>query len=150
MFPLLLLSLLHMSTDEGKKVRGEREVRAQKNKIKMIHIFWKSKNVLLFFRFVPPLLTYGGAVEQHLLEAAAIVIEGEVPRPRVHVLYEAGLLEAAQQEAFGGFGTWDWISQRPGQRLPVQQLHKVELETQITKKQQQEIQIGVEAARKNT
>lgn len=43
-------------------------------------------------------------MEQHLLQAAAVIVEGEVPRPRVHVLDEAGLLEAAQQEAFGGFG----------------------------------------------
>lgn len=59
-----------------------------------------------YFSFIlsPPPLTYGGAVEQHLLQAAAVVVEGEVPRPRVHVLDEAGLLEAAQQEAFGGFG----------------------------------------------
>lgn len=43
-------------------------------------------------------------MEQDLLQAAAVVVEGEVPRPWVHVLDEARLLETAQQEAFGGFG----------------------------------------------
>lgn len=74
------------------------------------------------------LLTYGSAVQQHLLQVASVVVERQVPGAGVHVLYEARFLEAAQQQAFGSFGSQDGISQRPGQRLPVQQLHKVELE----------------------
>lgn len=73
-------------------------------------------------------LTYGSAVEHHLLKVASIIVDSEVPGPRVHVLNETRFLEAAQQQAFGGFGSWDGISQGPGQRLPIQQFHKVELD----------------------
>lgn len=73
--------------------------------------------------------TYRSAVEEHLLQVPSIVVEGKVPGARVHVLDEARLLEAAQQQAFGSFGGWDWISQGPGQSLPVEQLHKVKLDT---------------------
>lgn len=74
-------------------------------------------------------LTYGRAVEQHLLQVASVVVERQVPRARVHVLDEAGFLQAAQQQALWGFGGGDGIGQRPGQGLPVQQFHEVELET---------------------
>lgn len=83
-------------------------------------------------------LTYRGAVEQHLLQAAAVVVESQVPGSGVHVLDEARFLEATQQQAFGSFGAWDGISQRSGQRLPVQQFHKVKLEA-ITKREQDRI-----------
>jgi len=75
-------------------------------------------------------LTDGRAVQQHLLQVAPVVVERQVPGAGVHVLDEARLLEAAQQQAFGGFGGGDGVGQRPGQRLPVQELHKVELDTQ--------------------
>lgn len=75
------------------------------------------------------LLTYGSAVQQHLLQVASIIVESEVPGAGVHVLNEACFLEAAQQQAFGCFGGQDGLSQGPGQRLPVQQFHKVELDT---------------------
>lgn len=73
------------------------------------------------------LLTYGSAVEQHLLQVASIVVESEVPGAGIHVLNEACFLEAAQQKPFGSFGSWDRISQGPGQRLAIQQFHKVKL-----------------------
>lgn len=49
-------------------------------------------------------LTYGAAVEQHLLQVASIVVQSEVPGAGVHVLDEARLLEATQQQPFGSFG----------------------------------------------
>lgn len=64
-----------------------------------------------------------------MLQVASVVVEREVPGAGVHVLDEACFLEAAQQQAFGCFGSRDGIGQRPGQRLPVQQFHKVELDT---------------------
>lgn len=72
-------------------------------------------------------LTYWGAVEQHLLQVASIIVEGQVPRPGVHVLDETCFLEVAQQQAFGSFSVWDRIRQGPRQRLPIQQFHKVKL-----------------------
>lgn len=120
-----------MSTDEGKEMTGEwssLEIQTKR--------FWSTKglrNGLSYF-----FLTYRGAVEQHLLEAAAVVVESQVPGSGVHVLDEARFLEATQQQAFGSFGAWDGISQRSGQRLPVQQFHKVKLEA-ITKQEQDRI-----------
>lgn len=76
------------------------------------------------------LLTYRGAVEQHLLHVASIIVERQVPGARVHVLDEACFLEGAEQQAFGRFGSGDGITQGPGQSLPIQQLHKVKLKKQ--------------------
>lgn len=74
-------------------------------------------------------LTYGRAVEQHLLQVASVVVESEVPGAGVHILDEARFLQAAQQQAFRSFGGRDGVSQGPGQGLPIQQFHKVELNT---------------------
>lgn len=93
-------------------------------------------------------LTYRGAVEQHLLEAAAVVVESQVPGSGVHILDEARFLEATQQQAFGSFGAWDGIGQRSGQRLPVEQFHKVKLEA-ITKQEQDRI-LGLHTHTKKT
>lgn len=117
-----------MSTDEGKEMTGE----------------WSSPEIQTK-RFLSPedrlsyfFLTYRGALKQHLLEVAAVVVESKVPGSGVHVLDEARFLEATQQQAFGSFGAWDGISQRSGQRLPVQQFYKVKLEV-ITKQEQDRI-----------
>lgn len=53
----------------------------------------------------PKHLTYGSAVEQHLLQVTSIVVESEMPGAGVHVLDEARFLEAAEQQAFGSFGS---------------------------------------------
>lgn len=93
----------HCSTCQQMKARQRSESSEKQNKND--ECFLERKTFASFFPSLAlPSLTYGGAVEQHLLQAAAVVVECEVPRPRVHVLDEAGLLEAAQQEAFGGFG----------------------------------------------
>lgn len=120
-----------MSTDEGEEMTGEWSGPETQNKTVLMS--QRLRNGLPYF-----FLTYRGAVEQHLLEAAAVVVESQVPGSGVHVLDEASFLEATQQQAFGSFGTWDGISQRSGQRLPVQQFHKVKLEA-ITKQEQDRI-----------
>lgn len=116
-----------MSTDDGKETTGEWSSPEIQTKQFLSQKDW---DCLSYF-----FLTYRGAVEQHLLEAAAVVVESQVPGSGVHVLDEARFLEATQQQAFGSFGAWDGISQRSGQRLPVQQFHKVKLEA-ITKQEQ--------------
>lgn len=75
------------------------------------------------------ILTYWCAVEQHLLQVASIIVDSQVPRSGVHILNEASFLQATQQQAFRSFCGWDGISQGPGQGFPIQQFHKVELNT---------------------
>lgn len=128
----LLLTIIIQHVNRWRQ-RNDWRVKRPRDANKTALISWRPRNRLSYF-----FLTYRGAVEQHLLEAAAVVVESQVPGSGVHVLDEARFLEATQQQAFGRFGAWDGISQRSGQRLPVQQFHKVKLEA-ITKQEQDRI-----------
>lgn len=138
----LLLTIIIQHVNRWRR-RNDWRVKRPRDTNKTVLMSRRLRNGLSYF-----FLTYRGAVEQHLLEAAAVVVESQVPGSGVHVLDEASFLEATQQQAFGSFGAWDGISQRSGQRLPVQQFHKVKLEA-ITKQEQDRI-LGLHTKKNKT
>lgn len=94
---------------------------------------------------VPKTLTYGRGKEGHGLRLFAIIVDGQVPDARVHILDEACVVGGdGYQAALHGHGplqTLDILGQQPP---PVQQLHKVKLETERQTDSRQTIRVTPE------
>lgn len=85
-----------------------------------------------YYRFqqqvMPRALTYGGGEEGDSFSFFAVVVDGQVPDARVHVLDEARVVggdgHQAPLHSNGPLQTMDVLGQKPP---PIQKLHKVKL-----------------------
>ena len=88
-------------------------------------------------RVTPGALTYGGGEEGDGFGLFAVVVDGQVPDARVHVLDEARVVRGDGHQAplhgHGPLQTVDVLGQEPP---PVQELHKVKLRTDARKSEE--------------
>lgn len=72
--------------------------------------------------------TYGGAEDEHLFHFFPVVVESQVPCPRVHIFNESGLLQSAEDEIPGReTGIFRILHLRLNQLFPIQELDEIKL-----------------------